>query len=280
MPDALSPAADIVRSINLPPRPALLMALQHEMRKDGANLQKVAQLIGRDVAMAGTLLETANSAFFGLRRPVETVQDAVTLIGMDQSHAIITLLVTRKVLATGGMMMARFWDVSEKRALGMSYVARETRAAAPELAYSFGLFCDIGIPLLKVRFPTYLETLSIANRTAAFRFLDVENARHGIDHTRVGALLAEKWAISPDVVQAIGKHHEREVLDDVSVPLTVRNLVALNFIVEKAIQEYRGESESLEWLDGGAAAIETLELSPSYVDEMCEALKDRFRRPG
>jgi HD-like signal output (HDOD) protein len=256
------------------------MALQHEMRKEEANLKKVAQLIGRDAAMAGTLLETANSAFFALRRPVETVQDAIALIGMNQCSAMMTLLITRKVLNAGGMMMARFWDVSEKRALGMSYLARETRAARPDLAHSFGLFCDIGIPLLKAKVPTYLETLSLANRAAARRFIEVEHARHGINHALVGALLAEKWAISSDIVQAIRKHHDSDVLFDESVPVTVRNLVALNHVVEKAIQTHRGEAESLEWLEDGSAAIEALGWSQSDVDDTCEALVDRFKRPN
>lgn len=279
VPEPPPPAAEIIRSINIPPRPALLMALQHEMRKEDANLQKVAQLIGRDVAMAGTLLETANSAFFNLRRPVKTVQDAIALIGMNQTNAIMSLLVTRKVLGGGGTMMARFWDVSEKRAMSMSFIARETAAVAPDLAYSFGLFCDIGIPLLKARFENYLETLSIANRVAAGQFIEVENTRHGVNHTLVGALLADKWSISGDVVLAICRHHERKVLYDDSAAPTVRTLVALNYVVEKAIQEYRGEAESREWNQGGEATIEALGWWPSEVDDMCEAIKDRLRQP-
>jgi HD-like signal output (HDOD) protein len=140
--------------------------------------------------------------------------------------------------------------------------------------------CDIGIPLLKARFPTYLETLSIANRVAARRSLGVEEERHGINHAFVGALLAEKWTLSSDVVLAIGRHHEPEVLHEAPVPPVTRALVALNYIVEKAIQEHRGEAASLEWIEGGSAATEVLGLSPSAADEMCAALKDQFRRPN
>lgn len=269
-------AADLVRSVSIPPRPALLMALQREMQKGMPHLKKVGELVSRDAALAGSLLESANSAFFRPGRRIKTVPDAVALIGMDQFAAIMTGLITRRVLSVGGMMMARFWDVSEKRANGLSFVAKETQAAPAELAYSFGLFCDIGIPLMKVRFSTYLETLSVANLAAAERFLKVEDARHGVNHAHVGALLAEKWGIASEVTDAIRAHHTPDILYDASVPATVRGLIASNLLVEKAIQEYRGESESLEWLEGGGVAAEALGLSASDVEDFCDRLILRF----
>ena len=274
-PTALS-AMDIVCSVQIPPRPALLMALQREMAREDPHLKKIAELIRRDVAMAGSLLETSNSAFFNFSRPVSTVEDAMSLIGMNQCSAVMTGLITRKVLASGAMMMPRFWDVSEKRARAMSYMAKEMHVAPPDLAHSFGLFCDIGIPLLRVHFPAYLQTLAIANRTAGARFIEAEDARHGVNHVLIGALLAADWGIASDVVLAIRMHHAHEVLYDEAIPITARALVASNFVVEKAIQEHRGKAESEEWVEGGSAAAEALGLSSLDVREMCGQLKSRF----
>ena len=267
----------VFKSVAIPPRPALFMALQREMRKEDKDVKRVAELINRDVAMASKLLETTNSAFFGLRRHVTTVQDAIQMIGTDQCSAVMSGLITRKTLGMGATMMARFWDVSEKRAKGMSFLAKELRSGQPELAYSFGLFCDIGIPLMKAAFPTYLETLSIANQRGAKEFLNVETERHGIDHASIGAMLAERWSIDDEVVAAIGMHHDYEMLYDESIPATTRILVALNDVVEKAIQEFRGETESLEWMEAGIVATEALGISIEDVEELCEGLKGRFR---
>lgn len=274
--DASSPAHDLLRSINIPPRPALLMALQRETRKDEPDLRKITELLGRDVAMAGSLLQTANSAFFNLSRPVKTVGDALALMGMSQCDAMMTGLIARRVLTAGQKMMARFWDVSEKRSRAMNYLSKQMRVAPPELAHSFGLFCDIGIPLLKVGIPNYLATLAEANMPNATRFTDIENARHGLNHADVGALLAENWGIAPDVVHAIRMHHAPEVLYDDAVPVTVRAMVATNLVVEKAIQEYRGEPVSLEWQESGLIAADALGLSTTDIEYVCEELKARF----
>jgi len=275
-PKTSSAAADLIRAINIPPRPALLMALQRELRRDEPDVRKVAQLLGRDVAMAGQLLKTANSAFLNLRRRSDTVEDAIALIGMNHCGSIMEGLIVRSVLGTGKMMMARFWDVSEKRAQGMSYLARLTGAVPQELAYSFGLFCDIGIPLMKACFPTYLETLSIANKMGGWRFVRLEEVRHGINHATVGATLAENWGLSPEIVLAIQLHHAPEALADNAVPAMVKRLAASNLIVEKAIEEFRGADISLEWRDGGSAAADLLGVSPEVVDDFCTQLKQVF----
>jgi len=275
--DNAAEAATFFKNVTIPPRPALFMALQREMRKDEPDIQRIAELINRDVGMASKLLETTNSAFFNLRRQVTTVQEAIHLIGTDHCTAVMSGLITKKALGMGAMMMARFWDVSEKRAKGMGFLTKELRVGRPELAYSFGLFCDIGIPLMKAAFPTYLETLALANQSGAKAFLEVESGRHGIDHASIGGILAERWAIDDQVVAAIGMHHDYEKLYDESIPATTRLLVALNDVVEKAIQEFRGEAESLEWMEAGVVASEALGLSLEDVEELCEGLKARFR---
>jgi putative nucleotidyltransferase with HDIG domain len=272
------PSEEVVLAVNIPPRPALYMALQREIQKDDPDVRKISELINRDVSMASRLLETTNSAFFATRRQVTSVQDAISMIGMDQTTAVMAGLITKQSLARGSMMMARFWDVSEKRAKGMSYLAKQLKSVKPELAYSFGLFCDIGIPLLKATFPEYGETLSIANHKGDTEFLDVEHVRHdGLDHAYVGAILAQQWGIDEDVVAAIGQHHNHDILYDEAIPVTTRALVAMNYVVEKAIQEFRDDPESLEWEQGGATALEALDISAADVDEICEAIKERLR---
>ena len=277
-------AAVTFKGISIPPRPALLMALQREMRKDDPDFRKIGQLLRRDAGMAGSLLKSANSAFYGTQRNVDTIEGAIALVGMDQFGALMTGLITRRVLASGAMMMARFWDVSEKRSIGMGYLAKQTRLFNSELAFSFGLFCDIGIPLLKAHFPAYLETLEMANHGSE-RFTQIEDERHGVNHTAAGAFLAETWGIAAEAVQAIALHHTLEALRDGRISLTVRHLIAANLLVDRAIQEfrnesgYRGENDYSEWNVACAPAIVTLGITPQAAEALCAELKARFASP-
>lgn len=270
---------ELARPVNIPPRPALLIALQHEMAREEPHIGKIARLINRDVAIAGNLLAIANSAMFNPARHVETIEGAISLIGLNHCHALLTRLMARRVLAHGRMMMPRFWDVSEKRSWGMLHVARKMHIASPEAAHHFGLFSDIGIPLMMASFPSYTETLLLANRMETCGFVQLENQRHRINHAVVGAMLAEHWNIDTDIVLAIRKHHSFEVLDNDSASSAVRELIAVHLVVEKAIQDFR-HAVSGEWNSRGALAMAVLQLSDSDAQTLCEELQALFLSPG
>lgn len=267
--------AELARPVNIPPRPALLIAVQHEMNKEEPHIKKIARLINRDVAISGNLLAIANSAMFNLGRHIETVEDAIMLIGLNNCNALMTSLMMRRALSHGKMMMPRFWDVSEKRSWGMMYVAKLTRVSSPELAYNFGLFSDIGIPLMMASFPNYAQTLNAANKMEASGFIELENQCHRINHAVVGGMLAEHWSVDPIVVLAIKKHHTHSIINDLTFSEKVRQLIAVFYLVDKAIQEHR-HTTSVEWKEGGKLASEILALSDEDVEQICIDLKTHF----
>lgn len=262
--------------VALPARPALLMALQKEMSRDMPHLQRVTEIIKRDPALAGSFLSVSNSPLFYARREINSISEAVALIGMDQSIALVTGLITRRVLGVFGTLLPRFWDVSEKRAQGLAFFAGQTRTLAAGDAHSFGLFCDIGIPLMMGQFGTYRSTLADANQVAAEQVLLIEGARHGTNHSYVGALMAAAWELPGHIVDAIRAHHTPSVMADSDAPMVLKRLLASNLVVEKAIQEFRGEDESLEWREGGTCAAAVLGLSNRDVKELCDMLILRF----
>lgn len=263
--------AELARPVNIPPRPALLIALQHKIVNEEPSLQKIVHLVERDAAIAGNLLAISNSAMFNLSRHIENVQEAVTVIGLNNCNAVITRLMARRALAHGRMMMPRFW--------GMMYVARQTTNVAPELAHNFGLFCDIGIPLMMASFLDYGDTLTEANQLEHNGFIELENSRHRINHALVGAMLAEHWHSDPLVVLAIKKHHSYEVMADPSFAPAIRDLIAVFCLVDQAIQQHR-HAVSIDWLEGGQIATEKLGLTTADVNDLCKKLNEKFDSPN
>jgi len=279
--DSVSNSSDlaidgVAKSIQIPACPVLLVSLQQELMHDDPDPKKVAAIISRDVAMSATLLKTANSAFFSLKRKAETVEHALAFIGMTQCASIMLGLIARKTLNSSGPVLTRFWDVSDKRAMAMAFLARKLRIATPDIAHTFGLFCDIGIPLLLSRFPDYTETLMLANESTDERFTTVEDQRHGTCHATIGALLAKNWGLSSDVSMAIRLHHEYEVIADSITPDMIKGLVALSLVVERAIQTYQNRNKHFEWEKGGAMALDALGIDADDLEDICEELHQRF----
>jgi HD-like signal output (HDOD) protein len=166
--------------------------------------------------------------------------------------------------------------MSARRAQALVFTSRKLRIAPPDIAHTFGLFCDIGVPLLMTRFADYRDTFTEASLDPVRKFTAVEDARHATNHAAIGCLLARNWGLSPDVSWAILLHHDYDVMSDDATDDAVRSLVALSVLAEKGIQRYHGNSDSLEWEKGGAQACAHLGLSEDETADLLDELQETF----
>ena len=267
---------DILRGITIPPRPEVVQHMQLEMSKAEPDVRKAALIVSKDVGLTVAVLKTVNSPLFGLSRRAESVDQAVTMIGLRQLANLVSAISLRGVIKGDPRTLTRFYDTSAKRAFAMTRMARTTRTVDVSLAQTFGLFCDVGIPLLINRFPTYLETLKRANIEADKSFTEVEQDAHHTDHALVGAMMAKSWGLPQTVSLAIRLHHDYEVFMDPKVPRDVSRLIALGLVADTAIQRFARLHSRAEWDKGGDYVAGALVLAPAEVEEWIEQLVEDF----
>jgi len=266
----------LIKSIRIPPRPSLLSDLQRELAAEDPSLDAIGRIVASDVGMSGALLKLANSAVYGGRRKAKSVEQAILFLGINQVAAMMTGLLARQAIPANSAALASFWDISTRRAHAMVFLSRRLRMGEPDVAHTFGLFCDTGVPLLMDRFKDYSATYAEASLEAERPFTALEEERHNTSHSAIGCLLARNWGLSDHVGWAILHHHDLAVLDDPSTPPGVRSLVALSLLAENAICRYQGQGESLEWNKGGAAACAYLGLSDEETTELLDELLEAF----
>ena len=275
-PSSADPVDALIKSIRIPPRPSLLADLQRELSKEDPAPVAIGRIIGSDVGMAGALLKLANSSFYGGKRKAKSVDQAIIFLGINQVASLMTGLLARQVIGADHASLATFWDISTKRADAMVYLSRRLRIGEADVAHTFGLFCDTGVPLLMERFPTYAATFAEAAHDTGRPFTALEDERHSTNHAAIGCLLARNWGLSSDVSWAILHHQDYSVLDDDATDDAVRALVALSLLAESAIQKYQGHGDSVEWDKGGARASAYLGLSGDDVTDLLDELHDCF----
>lgn len=278
-PSPVAPAPEVdalIKSIRIPPRPSLLLDLQAELSAPDPSPERIARIVASDVGMSGALLKLANSSFYGGKRKAKSIEQAIMFLGINQVAALMAGLLARQAIPADSAALASFWDVSTRRAHAMVFLSRRLRIGEPDVAHTFGLFCDTGVPLLMDRFPGYGATLAAACTEAERPFTAPEIERHDTSHAAIGCLLARNWGLSADVAWAILHHHDYAVLEDAATNDALRSLVALSLLAERAIGKYQGDAESLEWNKGGARACAYLGLAGDetrdLLDELHEAL--------
>jgi putative nucleotidyltransferase with HDIG domain len=191
----------------------MLLDLQTELASKEPDPGRLAAIISNDVSLSASLLKVTNSSFFGLRLKATSVAHAVKLLGIQQCGLLMTGIIARQAVQTEKIPLAKFWDFSSKRAQAM-HLASRMRICSADIAHTFGLFCDIGIPLLLERFPDYQETLVLAGNDVNEKFTAIEQKRHSTSHTSIGALMARTWGLPEEVSNAILLHHDYLVLTD------------------------------------------------------------------
>jgi HD-like signal output (HDOD) protein len=111
-----------------PRRPELLPQLLEALSSDASTLRDMAAIIARDPALTGNLLRIANSPLYRVNaRPIESIDRAMVMIGVDGMRAIIAAALFQPVLEVQGefaRVPALIWEHTL-----YSAAAAETHAA-------------------------------------------------------------------------------------------------------------------------------------------------------
>lgn len=206
------PVDDIVRSIrDLPALPAIVLELIRTFGQEDVDIDTLAAKIARDQALAARTLRLANSSFYGLASRVTTIGQAVVVLGFDSVRTLVAGGGIIDTLSGAGAAidLAGFWRHSVANAVCARSLARHT-GQNPENAFIAGLLHDIGRLVLATRFPAGYGEATARHERGDGRQLEAEHAVLGIDHQRVGLMLAESWKFPPLIRRAIGNHHRPE----------------------------------------------------------------------
>lgn len=263
----------VATSIGIPPCPRILLELADEARKEEPDFSKVEKLVTKDVGLSATLLKTVNSPFYGLRNKINSVSQAIIMLGLSMVSRTITGLVLRNVFSGKDQVnMERFWDSSAKFAIGASIIAKRIPGLDKEEAYTFGLFQNCGIPILMQRFTEYKLTLDAANNSTARKFTDIEDESHGTDHATMGFLMTKSWYLPETISYAVRFHHEYALLSDSNNNLSEqsKNLMALGLLADRVVQLHSGKNFSLEWDKGGGLALKHLGLNETEFEDILD----------
>ena len=81
---------------SLPSFPSVVLAALEKIRDVDASLGEAADVMAADPGLTVRLIDTVNSAAFGLRHTVRSVQHAATLLGRSQVEAMLISLAVRE----------------------------------------------------------------------------------------------------------------------------------------------------------------------------------------
>ncbi len=222
----------IKASGDLPSPKGAALAIIRLTQKDDTSLASLATAMKLDPAFVGRLIKAANGAKPHGRRPIVSIQDALTILGIPAVRALalgFSLLSGYRTGKCKSFDYSRYWSHSLATAVALQALTQHTRAMQADEAFSVGLLARVGELALATIFPDQYALLlndwKSATRPAdddGAALLASEREAFVLTHTELTAAMLEDWGFPTTLTTPI-RYQEAPELSD--LPADSRTLL-------------------------------------------------------
>lgn len=209
-------------SERIEPAPQVIHQLMDLADDPEVPADEIAELILYEPVVTANLLRLANSAAFGFKRRIESVHDAVVLMGLKRVVEIILLnSVTPSLRAAQqgyGLAQGQLWKQSVACALMAGAIADRVDASTKHIVFTAALLKDIGVIVMDRHIHDSMQAIRQAVLTEKVDLVTAERRILGVDHAQLGGRMAVNWNFSETLAETIRNHHLTEV--QAAIPLT------------------------------------------------------------
>ncbi|MDR7305060.1 HDOD domain-containing protein [Rhodoferax saidenbachensis] len=193
----------------LPNLPSTTRVVLGYLNDDDADINQVVQAIARDQGLVARVLRIANSPFYGLPNQVQTIHEAVIVLGFSNLRLVVTAAMMTAQKFPGlanGVEVQRLFRHSIAVAICAAAIGRSNKLN-PNLLFLTGILHDIGKLALMATFTAQYEEVQSLRASGNLLTIDAEAQVFGFNHATIGAALCRHWHLPEAIAVAIGDHH-------------------------------------------------------------------------
>ncbi len=196
---------------DLPTLPDIAIRVTELVNDENSNVADVVAIIRNDAALTSKILKVANSAFYGMRRRIESLNMALVILGMREINSLVTAISVfgafPKQKGDSGFDVNQFWLHSASVGEIAKLLARRLGSREESSTFTAGLLHDIGkLVLFQTVMDDYLECLEVAKKENMENH-EAERRVLGIDHMEIGATLLQNWGLPDSLCTVTAFHH-------------------------------------------------------------------------
>jgi putative nucleotidyltransferase with HDIG domain len=273
--ESLSVLADtIVSSVNsLPQFPENILMVQALINDPKSEMADIARQISMDPALTGDLLKIVNSAQYMLIKKVDSISEAVKMVGIRGIKNLLLSYGTQKVLGDDTADKKKLWEHSYKTAFYAYNLVKNFRKDHNILddVYVGGILHDMGKIVFSNVHPDLLAKIREFCAEKNLPASTFEDLSAGMNHAEIGALIAEKWNFPEALITAIRYHH-----DPSSAPAEYKDLTETVYLANMFC-EYENKNVTFDQFD--PAVLDSFGIgSKKQVDSLLSRFSTGFSR--
>ncbi len=221
----------------LPVIPEVFQDIERELAKDEPSIERIASSIAKDVGFVAKILKLVNSPYFGLPSSVDSVQKAITMLGLDTIKALVLSthmfsMYDENLLPQ--LNISLLWDHCFRVSNIARLIAQCEGMDRVDIAECrmMGLLHDVGKLVLITSFPEKYEVMLQGLSSSDKMVWEGEKEAFGTTHAEVGAYLMGLWGLPGSLVYGIGHHHCRVTKESQKALIVhVANVIDHNFYI-------------------------------------------------
>lgn len=198
----------ILQNYDIPAVPMVAVRILRLIDDPKTMVEDLQRAIMADQALAARVLKIANSAFYGVRHNVDTVSEAITIMGFNTIRNLTLAVATRDVYKRFGLIEQKLWEHSLGVSIASGIIASTIPPVKNEEAVVAGLLHDVGKVIMNNTEPERFSLLTQRVYEERVTYSDVEEDVFGFSHAEVGQIFAEKWGFPETLCDVIYNHHK------------------------------------------------------------------------
>jgi putative nucleotidyltransferase with HDIG domain len=208
--DALKQVVSKIDS--LPSVPALYLELVEELKSEDASIDRIGEIISKDMGLITKILKLVNSSYFGLRQHISNPARAISLLGIDLIKAIVLTTGTLdkyQHLKFADFSIEQLWEHAMLSAAYAKTIAQDSdlKRKDADSAFMSALLHDIGKLLIATHMPEKFTEILSQIRQESCSMFQAESEIIGTSHAAIGAYLLGLWGLPDDIIDAAAFHH-------------------------------------------------------------------------
>jgi putative nucleotidyltransferase with HDIG domain len=221
---------------NLPPFPLVAQRALILLNKPEVSIQELVEVVKFDPAVTANILRISNSAYFGLRREIHSLHQALLLLGTQELLKIVIASGATRVFSapTPGYFTERqgLWRHSVSCALMVDLLTRELSLPDQATGFTAGLMHDIGKVVLSLFVEQKFHEIMHLVEQQGVSFQAAEKTVLGVDHAEMGGEMARMWDFPDRLRLAITYHHldrPEAYTDDLTLLVYLADILVMMF---------------------------------------------------
>ena len=257
-------AQSVVDAIDdIPQIPDHIVEIMRLLEDPTKSFIHIVPIVRGDPNLIAALLKAANSSRYSFPRRVETIAEAVGVMGLPAIQELLISVTAEKLLSHRYQLDAVQKVIDHATEVAW-YCGELLKAAGSTSAIASVFVCamlhDFGEIVVNALIPGLTEKITELCRAKGWNTFSLETLTSGFNHSLVGAALAKKWQFPDKIVETIEFHHLpmeasyhcRETVALVYLAdflwLRARNLIEWDDLIDEVLETFPRKTPK-EWLE-------------------------------